>query len=168
MRRKKSPRKLQPIGEILVPVLKRKGISFSLYHLRLTRAWREAVGDRISAQTRPETLRRDKLYVKVASSAWMQQLHFLKAEIIAKLNRALGKEEVREIFFSVGEIPSRRAAENHAPSLPLPESLRERERRIIEECVGCVADEELRDILRRVMARGMIRRRLLAARKDRP
>jgi hypothetical protein len=168
MGRRKSPGKLQPLGDVLIPVLKRKGITVSLAHLRLARAWREAVGPRISAQTKPETVRRGVLYVKVSSSAWMQQLHYLKADIMAKLNCALGKEEIGGIFFSLGEIVSDRAEENHPHSLLPPEPLRERERKMIEEWVSCVPDEELRELLRRVMTRGIIRRRLLAARQDRP
>jgi hypothetical protein len=168
MRRRKSPGRLQPLGEILVPVMKKNGISFSLIHQHLVRAWREAVGPRIAAQTQPEAIKRGTLYVKVSSSAWMQQLHFLKAEITVKLNATLEKESIQDIFFTVGEIAPRGAARNHPPPLPLPESLRERDRRIIEEWVACISDEELRDLLRRVMTRGMIRRRLLAARKDPP
>ncbi|KKK55968.1 hypothetical protein LCGC14_3069230, partial [marine sediment metagenome] len=40
----------------------------------------------------------------VNSSTWIQQLRFLKKDLIAKINDALGKEMVSEIKFKIGSL----------------------------------------------------------------
>lgn len=66
--------------------------------------WAEAVGPAVAENARPAAVKGRVLTVNVASSAWMQQLQFLKADLIAKLNRALGEERVADIRFRVGPL----------------------------------------------------------------
>ena len=42
--------------------------------------------------------------VNVSSAPWMQQLQFLKPELIEKLNETLGKELVEDIRFKIGPV----------------------------------------------------------------
>lgn len=75
--------------------------------LELTRIWSlwaEAIGPAISENARPAAFNGQVLLVHVASSPWMQQLQFLKQDIIHKLNAALGKEMISEIKFKIGSL----------------------------------------------------------------
>lgn len=66
--------------------------------------WEAAVGPAIAENTRAAAFRGNLLIVHASSSAWIHHLHFLKQELIAKINRALGKTLVKEIKFKVGPL----------------------------------------------------------------
>jgi len=166
MRRRGKQANLQRLGSVLQGVLKKHNISFDPEEQRLHEVWHKAVGPQISAQTRPDRLRRNTLFVKVSSSAWMQQLHNLKTEIIEKFNQLIGKELVKDIYFSIGEIPST-LPEKSYPGLFSPETypLKDKEKKLIEKSTSSIADKELKEILKRVMTKNIIRRRFSGTRK---
>jgi len=69
---------------------------------RIWDLWDETMGAAIAENARPAAFKDQLLIVHVISSPWMQQLQFLKKDIIQKLNSALGKNLVREIKFKIG------------------------------------------------------------------
>ena len=71
---------------------------------RIWALWDETMGVTIAENARPAAFKGHLLVVQVTSSPWMQQLQFLKNELIQKLNSALGKELVRDIKFKIGSI----------------------------------------------------------------
>ncbi|MFH2064033.1 MAG: DUF721 domain-containing protein [Pseudomonadota bacterium] len=71
---------------------------------RIWSLWSEAIGPTIAENARPAAFKGHVLLVHVTSSPWMQQLQFLKQDIIRKLNTALGKEMVTEIKFKIGSV----------------------------------------------------------------
>ena len=166
MRRKGKQANLQRLGNVLQGILKKHNINFDSEEQRLREVWNKAVGPQISTQTRPDRLRRNTLFVKVSSSAWMQQLHNLKSEIIEKFNQLMGKELVSNIHFSIGEIPSA-LPEKANPELFSAEAypLKDKEKKLIEKSTSPIADKELKEILKRVMTKNIIRRRLSGSRK---
>jgi hypothetical protein len=71
------------IGEVLLGAqaeLARRGGAYLSQE-----AWRDLVGPRIAARTRVGKLYRGTLVIKVASSAWCNELGFLERDIIARL-----------------------------------------------------------------------------------
>jgi hypothetical protein len=167
MRKRGKQLNLQRLGNVLQGILKKHNIFFDSEEQRLLEVWQKAVGPKISVQTRPDRLKRNTLFVKVSSSVWMQQLHILKQEIIEKINQLLGKELIKNIHFSIGEIPSTMPTNSYSSSFS-PDSypLRDKDKKLIEKSVSSVEDPELKEILRRVMTKNIIRRRLSANRKD--
>jgi len=130
-------------------------------------AWHKAVGKTISAQTRVDRLDHDTLLVKVSSSAWMHQLQFVKNEIMEKLNEILEKESVRNIFFSIGEVSAVQKKKDDPFTLqPDQNLLKDRDKRLIEECTASISDRELNEILKRAMTRTIIRRKMENRRKS--
>ena len=130
-------------------------------------SWHKAVGKTISAQTRVDRLDHDTLLVKVSSSAWMHQLQFVKNEIMEKLNEILGKESVRNIFFSIGEVSAVQKKKDDPFTLkPDQHPLKDRDKRLIEECTASISDRELNEILKRAMTRTIIRRKMENRRKS--
>jgi hypothetical protein len=166
MRKKGTHASPQKLGNILQDILKKHNISIDSGEQRLLEIWNRAVGLQISAHTRPEKLKRNTLFVKVSSSVWMHQLHILKSDIIEKINTLLGKELVKNVHFSIGEIPSSPSRNPYPPSFS-PESypLRDKEKKVIEKHTSSVKDQELKEILQRVMTKNIIRRRLAHNRK---
>lgn len=91
--------------------------------------WDEAVGTRIARRAQPIRLERGVLYVRVATSAWANELSMLADDILAQLMaRNVAATSLR---FSVGPIKKprrRRGKPRHAaaPDAALPEMLRDR------------------------------------------
>ena len=166
MRKKSKQANLQRLGNVLQGILKKHNIFFDSEVQRLLEIWQKAVGPQISVQTRPDKLKRNTLFVKVSSSVWMHQLHILKQDIIEKINQLLGKELITNIHFSIGEIPSAMPTNSYSSSFS-PDSypLRDKDKKLIEKSISSVADPELKEILRRVMTKNIIRRRLSGNRK---
>lgn len=67
--------------------------------------WNGIVGDIIAENARPAAFKGRLLIVHVSSSTWMQHLHFLKKDLVRKINAALGEELLDEIKFKIGSIP---------------------------------------------------------------
>jgi len=166
MKKRPTQLKLQKLGDILQDVLKTKDMILLSEKRRLQEIWNRSVGDRIASQTIPDRLQKGHLYVKVSSSVWMQQLHFLKKEIIDSVNRQMSEQPIKNIFFSIGEVPQA----THIPGDPasfLPASfpLKGKDKKMIEQYTAPVSDEELKEILTRVMTKDIIRRRLGGTRR---
>jgi hypothetical protein len=167
MRKRGKQVNLQRLGNVLTGILKKHNIFFDSEEQRLLDVWQKAVGPQISVQTRPDRLKRNTLFVKVSSSVWMHQLHILKQDIIEKINELLGKELIKDVHFSIGEIPSTMPTNSYSSSFSTDSyPLRDKDKKLIEKSISSVEDPELKEILRRVMTKNIIRRRLSANRKD--
>lgn len=154
------------LGEILHKILKKRNIPHVSTDRYLLNIWRKAVGPQIAAQTHPDKLKRGSLFVRVSAPVWLHQLQFMKEEILGKINELSGKEEVRSLFLTIGEIPappsdSARETPSEATLFPLPV----RDRNMMRDSLMTIRDQELRDILERVMTREVSRRRAREKRK---
>ena len=98
---KRSP-DAHPIGKVVESILRRyrpqAGEAFS----QIWDVWEKAVGHGIAAQARPAAFRNGVLVVHASNSVWLQQLQFLRPEIIAKLNDHCGRDVVRELKLKIG------------------------------------------------------------------
>jgi hypothetical protein len=167
MRKRAAQSKPEMIGEILRKVLKKKNIPHTATDRRLLDLWTRAVGPQIAARTLPETVKRGTLYVRVSAPVWLHQLQFLKEEILGKVHELSGNEEIRTLFFSIGEIPPPPPdATDPPPIASVPAPLRKRDREMMRESLDAIRDPELREILERVMAREISRRRERETLKD--
>jgi predicted nucleic acid-binding Zn ribbon protein len=161
MRKKNHQMRLQSIGEILLSVLKRRGLAAKIEENSFFKLWPQAVGPQIAQQTQPDSLRTGTLFVKTTSSIWVQQLHFMKEDIRGKLNNLAGKETVKEIRFSIGLEISKAKAATAAPGPTVRKLLlMERDKKMIAESTAKLADRELAAILKRVMQVEISRRRM--------
>lgn len=168
MRRKniKSGLYWQSIGEILSAALKRKGLSLKLDENNVLKLWPKAVGPQIALQTQSDAVRNGILFVKTTSSVWVQQLHFMKDDILRKLNELAGVNSISAIRFTIGHKTSDRAGSGKETS-PLKKSyLKDRDKKMIDECTGPITDNELAAILKRVMKAEINRRRRMQQRQD--
>ena len=165
---RKRARQIKPemLGEILGQILKKRNIPHTPTDRRLLDTWRRAVGPQIAAQTHPETLKRGVLFVRVSAPVWMHQLQFMKEEILGRISELSGMEEVRNLRFSIGEIPAPPPGGTQVPPLdPTLPPLAGRDRTMMRESLEAIQDPELRTILERVMTREIGRRRQREKRK---
>jgi len=91
-----------PLGTILQQAIEAAKIDVDLDAYRIWQQWKDVVGPAIAENTRPEAIKGKLLVVHVSSAPWMQQLQFLKPELIEKLNETIGKEVVGDIRFKIG------------------------------------------------------------------
>jgi hypothetical protein len=91
--------------DVVAAALDGLGLTDYARMLRITAAWREAVGDEIAARTHPSSFSRGTLVVRTKNAAWQNELTFLKSEIIDRVNAALGNKSVDELKIQAGHIP---------------------------------------------------------------
>lgn len=85
-----------PLGKIVSPLNHDDGIFKELcYHWTKT-------GSDISSNSSPLSLKRGILIVRVSSSPWIQQLQFMKSELMDYINASFDEEIVTDIKFKLG------------------------------------------------------------------
>ena len=94
-------KRFKNIKDILERIAKKTGLDEKLKEAKILEVWNKEVGEKISNHTLPEKLVKGKLFVKVDSNVWMNQLTFLKKDIITKLNKAIGENLIKDIYFKL-------------------------------------------------------------------
>lgn len=103
-RRPKRPRSHpQPVGKLLDDLLRRRNLTEPLRIFEIQRRWPSLVGATTAARTWPTSLRQGVLVIHVADSTWVQELTYLKAELLAKVQSAVSPDAVTEVRFYVRE-----------------------------------------------------------------
>ena len=97
---RRKPDLLRPTGEILASVLSGLGLKGRLKEREALVLWPDVVGEEIAHRSRALRIKEGVLYVRVDSAAWSQELHFLKATILARFDEVLGPGLVKEIRFT--------------------------------------------------------------------
>lgn len=104
MKRRKNVKEFTHIGNIISNVLRSYRHEADEGLVQIWDLWDRAVGENIAKNARPEAFKGKLLLVNVTSSAWAHELQFLKKDIIAKVNQAMGKALVEEIKFKIGPV----------------------------------------------------------------
>ena len=88
------------MSEALEGYLKRAGLARRVGQAQIIPDWPRLVGPHIAAVATPESITPDGvLFVRVATSAWMNELQFKISEIIAKVNAGRGPGRITTIRF---------------------------------------------------------------------
>ena len=88
----------EKVGGLIGGYLERLGLAERLSLQSAVVVWAEIAGPRIAEESEAVRIDGDTLIVKVYKAAWRQQLTFLKAELLAKLESKIGKG-VKDIRF---------------------------------------------------------------------
>lgn len=92
---------MEKIGIILKDTLKKSGLEKKLMQFQIFLNYEKLVGESIAKVSRPVFFRNDTIFIGVENPIWSQQLHFLKREIIEKLNSVFSEPLVRDIKFQI-------------------------------------------------------------------
>ena len=93
---------LTPLGEALGAWLDQAGLARRLDLAQAVEQWPAAVGPQIAAVTRAEAVNAEgTLWVRVASSAWANELSLMTPRILARLNQNR-RGQIREIRWLIG------------------------------------------------------------------
>jgi predicted nucleic acid-binding Zn ribbon protein len=100
---KTKPDRWQAPADLLPKLMQQLGLSERLRESEVIEAWKQIVGDFISAHSAPVSLRAGVLFVRVLQPALHYQFEQIsKAEILRKLKQRFGAKIIREIRFRVG------------------------------------------------------------------
>jgi predicted nucleic acid-binding Zn ribbon protein len=96
--RRRAPR---PLAQALSGVVERLAPASTL--ARVQRVWTQVAGPALAAAAEPTAERGGTLTVTCTSSTWAQELDLMGAELLARLNEALGEEgALRELRCRTG------------------------------------------------------------------
>jgi predicted nucleic acid-binding Zn ribbon protein len=87
----------EAVGGVLGRVLENLGLSREMTGWRAVEAWPKLVGPRVARHARAVSFREGTLQVEVDGSAWMQELGYLKRDLVQRINQQLGGEHVRDV-----------------------------------------------------------------------
>jgi len=116
--------------------------------------WEDAVGPEIARNAWPGRVARDgTLHVATSSAAWAFELTHLAPVLLERLRAALGDAAPTAVRFAPGRVPEpsskpqRASVERREPTV--------RSSREAERLTASIADEELRERVRRAVALGL-------------
>jgi predicted nucleic acid-binding Zn ribbon protein len=149
-------RSLLPVNGLLDSLFQNLGISERIRIETLRRKWHTIIAEPLSNHTAPVDLKDGKLVIAVDSPAWLHHLKFLKKEMADKLK----PHGVSDIRLKLGNV--RIDSERQIPdNVALPESFRELtadEITRIDRTIEDIEDGELKDVIKHVMEKSMMRK----------
>ena len=90
---------MQHIQVAIQNFLKKSGLNSGVEQQEALKIWGETVGNKISKNTEPMSVKNGILVIKTTNPVWKQELQVQKTEIIKKLNNRLKKNIIKEIRF---------------------------------------------------------------------
>lgn len=94
----------RPMKDVLSQLLAKRGYAQVQTAATCDIAWREAVGQKLAADTRAGNVRRGVLEVLVRNSVAVQELGFLKVKIVKLLAKSIPEQQIRDLRFRVGTL----------------------------------------------------------------
>ena len=92
-------KEVKSIGELILKNLRAQGLETPLQQKRLIEAWPEVMGDMIAGYTQEVFIKNQTLHVKLTNPALRADLAMMRAEIVKKLNAAVGSQVIVDIRF---------------------------------------------------------------------
>ena len=87
----------RPVGASLDRVAASLGVTRASTLSAVFASWPELVGESVAQHARPRSLKGGTLVVAVDEPAWATQLRWLEADLVTRLNEALGAGQVDRI-----------------------------------------------------------------------
>ncbi len=85
------------VGDVLAELLHQYGLAERVKEFDAVNCWAEVAGEQIASHTQARDVRDGALIVEVENSAWRNELYYLKAELIEKINKKIGKNLIHDI-----------------------------------------------------------------------
>lgn len=98
---------MEGLGDFLSNSLKALDIEHRVLQETCILLWDEVVGKQIANASQPEFVKDGRMFVTVKSSVWANELSLYKAEIIARLNKRIGRPVLKDIIMKVGSVKKR-------------------------------------------------------------
>lgn len=89
-------------SEEIIKIIKNK-IGLKEENYQLHRIW-EKVSGKSAKHTQVVKVKQGKMWITVESPVYLQELIFKKRELIKEINKHIGKEDIKEIKFTIKNI----------------------------------------------------------------
>ena len=119
--------------------------------------WAKTIPSRIVDNARPVHIRKGVLMVHVSSSVWAQELHYMRDDLLTRVQLSAPKSKIRELKFKVGPLPNLPASS--APTgrkRTQPIAVRDLPP-ALGRALSRVTDDELRDTIARAATSAVTR-----------
>lgn len=138
------------LGAVVAASLDRLGLGNKLREQLVLIKWQEAVGDKIAGVTRADRIQDGIVWVACKSSVWANELTLHKENIRTNLNRAVGRNIVKDLRFSSrGYRKSEETNEEKSKDIPVEQvSLSEQQVQPANEAAAKVTDPDLAEAIR--------------------
>ena len=165
-RRKKS--EALPVSDAILSALSQAGMKNMARRFKITQIYADTVGKVVAKRSHPVGFNNGVLILKSQSTAWQNELTFLKEDLKARLNDALGSEVIKDIRVVAGN-----RYEDPDPPIPAdtpgewcdtddhPEDLIR-----IEETLQAIEDPDVQASMRSMMRVAARRERYKASEED--
>lgn len=89
---------MESLGAILWRTLRDLGIGKPVKQAEAIRIWPKVAGEKVSQMTEPQFISNGKLFIRVKSDVWRNELFFHKQELLQRLNQMLGERVIEDII----------------------------------------------------------------------
>ncbi len=145
---------VKKIGSLIAPLVREIGIEEAVRFGEIKKKWKELFKEPLSLHMYPSRLSNGELLINVDSPLWLQQLTFLKTQIIKNLTSF----QVKDIRFRIGKVtgPQTRETGNLPPERT---ALKSDALRQIEDTVEGMEDGVIKESIRRAMEKSLTTKR---------
>lgn len=97
----------EPLSSLVGGVLRRSGVEEGVRRATALLDWDRCVGERIAEVSRVTGVEGGTIHVEVRSSVWLQELSFIRRDILARLNETSQDRFDRIVFRLAGSMDPR-------------------------------------------------------------
>lgn len=142
---------MKRLDSLLAPLIKNLDLEDGARLSRLKKTWHKIFHPPLVSHMYPSNFSEEELLINVDSPAWMQELHFFRNEIIAKLD-SYGVKSVR---FRLGIVQAITYDKNSKQIRKEFKKLSDEEINYIENLTCKIPEEELREKIRRAIKKSV-------------
>lgn len=144
---------MNKIGALISPILKGLGLEEAIRFEEIRREWPNLFREPLSNHMSPSVLKKGDLLITVDSPVWLQQLNFLKTEIL----RNLRPFNVKDVRFRLGRVmPARREVRIYKKVGTEKHALKRDELQQIEDTVSEIDDGALKEGIKKAMEKSFV------------
>ena len=141
-----------PISEVLKEKTSDAHTAERMKRYAIWDRWRSLVGDEVAAHARPARWQGNVLIVRVEHPTWIQELGFLKPQMMERLRGELPKAHINDIRFEVGELPKDPEPESSTQAPPT-RKLSESEKDLVHSASAEISDPDIREAAEKAMSK---------------
>ncbi len=90
-------REVKSLDELLNRFLREEGLETPLLQQRVVNAWEQVAGPMVARYTTEKFVKNQMLFVKITNPALRQDLSMMRAQLVKRLNAAVGSSVVTDV-----------------------------------------------------------------------
>lgn len=92
------------VDSILKNTFKNLNVDENIKVYSIWKSWEKIVGADLAKQTKPAFIRRDCLTIFVQNHVWMNELQYMKEELLRKINEFSEERKISKILFKIEKV----------------------------------------------------------------